>query len=232
MTIRNDFPDFGLQASFVTFNPDTFTVTLSGSPITSFDLSNYQYGVIYVAVDSQSIDRNLEIRWMGTVGAESSILARAPFCIRPEGTVVIPFQALTPTIVIADVDSSVYPYDIDVGCTLYTNPPYQHGYPGGIFAVHHVDTIAMGDGVTINPLGCGPGKHVLSVGTVSGDWSATIRIWPTYQFPIDIPLVTNGNGPLVNQEIWLPATSWTIDISNNDTDTDFMTIVARTPNPS
>lgn len=229
MTIRNDFPDFGTQASFVTFNPDTYTVLSIFNEVVAYDISNYQYGVVYLSKDSVAVDSDLAFQWMGTVGAESSVITESRFTILPDGTVTIPFQALSPTLRISDVDSSSYPYDLTVALTLFTNPPYQHGHPGGVFAINDARTIVMGDTQTFIPTACGPGFHNLAVATTSTDWSATLRQWPRRNFPVSFQTNNSSSGDSFGGQYYLAATQWVYEITNDAADADFGVSVGRFP---
>lgn len=230
--IRDDFPDWGAAPSSLTYNPIAYTCGSAFTEIARFDMSNYQYGVIYIAYGGTIVDNNLTFDWMGTVGAEGTTLTAQPFARLSNGLIVIPFQAMSPTFRVTDNSSSVYPYGISIGATLLTSSPYQHGFPGGLFAINDPSDISMGDTRQYFPLGCGPGEHIVSIGTTSTSWDMSLLIYPKYDTPIRLVLATAQSGNFVNYGITLPATQWILEITNNDADAQFVATVARTPDPT
>lgn len=229
--MRDDFPDWGAAPSLLLYNPVSVTIASASLPIASFDMANYQYGVLTVQRDNTPIQNDLAFQWMGTVGAESTIITQSRFTVLDGGTIIIPFQALTPTLRIQDVDASTYPYDIGVSLSLLTSPIYQHGFPGGIFAINDTRTIAGGATETFTPDGCGPGEHVFHIGTTSPDWNLDIELYPRRSAPISIVDTHDIVGSLVGFTVTLPATQWQMLITNEDADADFSVAVFRTPNP-
>lgn len=232
MTIRNDFPDFGQAPTFLTHNPTVYAVAGGSTEIVRFDTSSYQYGVLYVGPGGTVVDNDLSFDWMGAVGAEADIIATSPFCRLDNGTIVIPFQVLTPTVRLLDVNSSVYPYNISVGCTLLSDGIYQHGFPGAPFALNQTNPILMGNSITYLPSGCGPGPHFLSIITASTDYDVVLSLWPNQANSYPIVNVTSQSGDKLFDTISLPSTQWTLLVTNNDADADFTVAVWRTPNPT
>lgn len=229
--IRDDFPDWGAAPSLLTFNPDPVTITGPAQPVATFLINNYQYGVLTMSRDSSAIFTKFAFNWMGTVGAEASIASSSPFVLGPDGVIVIPFQAFTPTLAIVDTDSTTYPYDAAVSLTLLSSPPYQHGFPGGIFAINDAQTIAAMGTLRFTPLGCGPGLHIFNVAAASIDYDVTLTIYPNPTSPIVVPLGAHVSGLLLDTVQQLPATQWYLDITNNSLDDDFVVTAFRTPNP-
>lgn len=232
MTIRNDFPDFGQAPTFLTHNPTVISVSGASTEIARFDTSSYQYGVLYVGHGGTVVDNVLAFEWMGAVGDEADVVMSNTFVRNDNGTIVIPFQALTPTLRLRDIASTVSPYNISVGLTQFTSPPYQHGYPGGIFAINDNRTIVMGDTVNLIPFGCGPGRHSVLIGTDCTDYDVDLTVYIDQNQSITYGLTNATSGTLIGPEIQLPATQWTLDITNNVADTLFATAVYRTPNPT
>lgn len=230
--IRDDFPDWGAAPSSLTYNPRVIAVTGGSTEVVRFDMGNYQYGVLYVASGGTVVDNELAFEWKGTVGAEADTIMSNDFVRLNNGTIVLPFQCLTPTLRLLDVDSSVYPYNLSVGLTLFTNSPYQHGFPGGIFAVNDNRTIALLATATYMPLGCGPGEHVFNIGTTSTNYDVSFVIYLARLQPITIPWATAQSGPLGGGVITLPATQWVMTIKNNAANALFVVAVTRTPDPT
>lgn len=229
--IRDDFPDWGAAPSLLTFNPDAVTITGPSQFVGTFSMNNYQYGVLTMSRDSSAIFTQFAFNWMGTVGAESSIASSSPFVLGPDGVIVIPFQAFTPTLTIVDTNSTTYPYDAAVSLTLLSSPIYQHGFPGGIFAIDDIRTIVMADTARFTPTGCGPGRHEIMVQSASASYDVDLVIYTNPNTPIVWNQATTATGLQVFEITTLPATQWYLDVTNNDADTDFVVSVVRTPNP-
>lgn len=229
--IRDDFPDWGAAPSLLTFNPDPVTITGPAQTVATFSMNNYQYGVLVMSRDSSNILTKFAFNWMGTVGAEASIVSSSPFVLGQNGVVVIPFQALTPTLAIVDTDSTTYPYDAGVSLTLLSSPIYQHGFPGGIFAIDDVQTVVLNDTVRFTPMGCGPGSHYLSIGTGSTSYNVDLIIFSDINIPLVYPLLVAQSGSVINTVAVLPATQWYLEVTNNGLDADFVVSAARSPNP-
>lgn len=230
--IRDDFPDWGAAPSSLTYNPTVIAVAGPSTEVTRYDMGNYQYGVLYVASGGTVVDNELAFEWKGTVGREADTIMSNDFVRLNNGTIVLPFQCLTPTLRLLDVDSSVYPYNLSVGLTLFTNSPYQHGFPGGIFAINDNRTIVMAATATYMPLGCGPGEHVFNIGTASTNYDVSIILYPARTQPITLPIATAVSGPFPNNPITLPATQWVLKIKNNAADALFVVAMSRTPDPT